>query len=116
VADISDDDPAFTLFVACTRPALKLGAPIESFGWNAALCSIFVVVSGGNIIYGSIFIPIHVAIVILTEWEPNFFNILKSWMDTNGRAIGRMRWRGSRLAVAPCGWPKHAWDLSSAIA
>ena len=116
MAEINDDDPEFVLFVACTRPAMRLGVPIEAFGWNAALCSITVVLSAGNILYAGIFLPVHVAMVMLTEWEPNFFNILKSWMDTNGRALGRMRWGGSRLAAAPCGWPKHSWDLSSAIA
>ena len=75
------------LFLACTRPAMKLGAPME-----AAYANLFGTVIGGMVLGSPVWwllVPVfHVPMVVLANRNPNFFHELRMWFETYGQVIG----------------------------
>jgi type IV secretion system protein VirB3 len=62
-----------TLFVACTRPAMKMGVPFEGFvanGCVTAFVTIIIVHSPPGLL---IFPAIHFALRELCRYDPHFF-------------------------------------------
>ena len=75
------------LFLACTRPAMKLGAPME-----AAYANLFCTIIGGMVLGSPVWwllVPVfHVPMVVLANRNPNFFHELRMWFETYGQVIG----------------------------
>lgn len=89
-----------TLFLALTRPAMKLGVPALGFGMNFVL-SFFVGLWGNNPFYWLICIAIHFAMRIIASSDPNFFRIWYLWLITKGSAVGSDAWGGAMLSPIP---------------
>lgn len=75
------------LFLACTRPAMKLGAPME-----AAYANLFCTIIGGMVLGSPVWwllVPVfHVPMVVLANRNPNFFHELRMWFETHGQVVG----------------------------
>jgi type IV secretion system protein VirB3 len=89
-----------TLFLACTRPAMWQGVPLEAVAINGmATGIIFVLMS--NPFYLLIGVVIHYTIRALMSHDYNMFNTLRLWADTKGRARNKDRWGGSSVSPLP---------------
>ncbi len=74
-----------TLFLACTRPAMWQGVPLEALAVNGMLTGIvFIVLS--NPFYLLIGVVIHYATRALVSHDYNIFSTLRLWAETKGRA------------------------------
>ena len=88
------------LFLACTRPAMVLGVPMEAFGVNAIVTGVFFLL-GGSLGYLLIAPAMHAIFLGLCRHDPNAFRILGVWLDTRGRCRDAGLWGGSSYAVLP---------------
>lgn len=78
-----------TLFLACTRPAMHWGVPMEGFYFNIFGTALFAFIVGrGNPFYWLIFFVLHLPMVALANKNPNFFHEWIMWLDTKGRMVG----------------------------
>jgi type IV secretion system protein VirB3 len=90
------------LFLACTRPAMWQGVPLEALAVNGMVTSIvFVVMS--NPFYLLIGVVVHYAMRALISHDYNMFKTLRLWAETKGRARNKDRWGGSSVSPLPLG-------------
>ncbi len=90
-----------TLFVACTRPAMKWGVPFDGFVANAVLTSsvtVFLIHSPPGFFLG---IGIHFALRELSRFDPHFFGKWRLFLNTKARSRTGVVWGGSRLQPSP---------------
>ncbi|MBV8915366.1 MAG: VirB3 family type IV secretion system protein [Acetobacteraceae bacterium] len=93
--------PHETLFLACTRPAMRHGVPMEAWYLNLFGTFLFGMIMGSPL-YWVAGGPIYVLTRILAGWDPNFFGILRRWAETKGQAFGTVLYGGSALlALSP---------------
>ena len=91
-----------TLFLACTRPAMWQGVPLEALAINGMATGIvFVLMS--NPFYLLLGVVIHYTIRALISHDYNMFNTLRLWAETKGRARNKERWGGSSVSPLPLG-------------
>lgn len=64
-----------SVFGALTRPAMTAGVTIEYHGLNLVL-SVCAFIAMNNLLYGAIFLPIHLFGWMVCKAEPRFFQIL----------------------------------------
>lgn len=86
-----------TLFLALTRPPMKLGVPFEGFVANFVL-TFFVGLWLGSPLYWLIAVAIHFPMRVIASKDHNFFRVWKLWFLTKGRALGSDTWGGSLLS------------------
>ena len=91
-----------TLFLACTRPAMWRGVPLEALAINGMLTSIFFVLMS-NPVYMLVGVAFHYATRALISHDYNMFKTLALWADTKGRARNKERWGGSSVSPLPLG-------------
>lgn len=92
-----------TLFLACTRPAMVWGVPIEAMAVNAMFTSLVFIIMK-NPLYGVIGVGLHLAFRALASLDHNCFRVLFLWVETKGRARNGTLWGGSSaspLALRP---------------
>lgn len=91
------EDP---LFLACTRPAMWRGVPLEALCVNLMASSILLVVVKNPtcLLVG---VGIHYATRALTARDPNRFGVLRLWLETKGRARHQERWGGTSVSPLP---------------
>lgn len=91
------EDP---LFLACTRPAMFAGAPMEAVGLNMVVStSAFL---AAHAIFALAIAPIlHLVAVAVCKSEPNAFRLLYLWAETKARARNTALWGGSSLSPLP---------------
>lgn len=83
--------PAQTLFLACTRPSMRMGVPVEGFFANVVGSTLLAMVIGrGNPAYYLIIVAIHIPLVILSDRNPHFFHEWKVWLLTLGSMVGNV--------------------------
>jgi type IV secretion system protein VirB3 len=89
-----DELPKDMLYLACTRPAMKLGVPFEGLVINfVVFYGGFMWVARGNILSlrGIIcilaFPVIHMGMRIATSIDHNVFRIIRLWFETRGLQI-----------------------------
>ena len=88
------------LFLACTRPAMWRGVPLEALCVNLMATSIlFVVVK--NPVCLVLGVGLHYATRALTARDPNLFGVLRLWLETKGRARHQGRWGGTSVSPLP---------------
>jgi type IV secretory pathway VirB3-like protein len=90
-----------TLFVACTRPAMKLGVPYDAYYFNVGLTTLittFVIRRPPGFAIG---ILVHFVLRELCRHDPHFFRKYKLWMNTKARSTTGVVWGGSRLQPSP---------------
>lgn len=96
-ADGLTEDP---LFLACTRPAMWRGVPLEAVGINLMATSIFFVVMS-NPFYMLVGVVIHYAIRAMISRDYNMFTTLRLWAETKARARNADFWGGSSVSPLP---------------
>jgi type IV secretion system protein VirB3 len=101
------EDP---LFLACTRPAMWRGVPLEAMVVNAMATTILFVVMK-NPAYLGIGVVIHYAIRLAVARDYNMFGILRLWSETKGRALNKDRWGGSSVSPLPLRRARRAHEV-----
>ncbi len=89
-----------TLFLACTRPAMWQGVPIEAVCINIMLTTMLFVIMH-NPCYSIIGVVAHYVIRAFISRDYNIFGILSLWSKTKGRATTTARWGGSSVSPLP---------------
>jgi len=96
------------LFLACTRPAMFLGIPIQAFGVLIIVCGEVFVLSGlathsvWRLVWcAALSLASYGVCRVLTAIDHNIFGILFLWITTKGRASRNAPyWGGS--SASPC--------------
>jgi len=99
-----------TLFLACTRPAMWQGVPIEAACLNA-MGTEFVFIIMKNPCYMLIGVVVHYVVRALISKDYNIFGIFRMWMDTKGRARNSATWGGSSVSPLPLGPARSAKEV-----
>ena len=88
------------LFLACTRPALVLGVPMEAMGVNLIASSV-AFLAGGSLLYLLIAPALHLVFQAVCKADPNAFRVLSLFVETRGRARNGGLWGGSSASPLP---------------
>ncbi len=91
------EDP---LFLACTRPAMVMGVPMEAVGVNVILSGIVFLV-GGSLLYLLVAPALHLVFRAICKADHNAFRLLFAYVDTKGRARNGATWGGSSPTPLP---------------
>lgn len=91
------EDP---LFLACTRPAMVMGVPMEAMGVNVILSGL-VFLLGGSLLYLLVAPALHMAFRAVCRADHNAFRLLFLYVDTKGRARNSALWGGSSPSPLP---------------
>ena len=88
------------LFLACTRPAMFAGAPMEAVGLNiVASTSVFLGVH--SLLALAIAPVLHLVAAGICRSEPNAFRLAYLWAETKARARNRALWGASSISPLP---------------
>ena len=82
------------LLLACTRPAMVLGAPMEAMGVNIILTAT-AFLAGRSLGFLLIAPALQLVFQAICKTDPNAFRVLWLWVDTRGRARNLGLWGGS---------------------
>lgn len=88
------------LFLACTRPAMWQGVPLEALALNGMATGILFVLMS-NPFYMLTGVVIHYTVRALISHDYNLFKMLALWVETKGRARNKARWGGSSVSPLP---------------
>jgi len=91
------EDP---LFLACTRPAMVMGVPMEAMGVNVILSGLVFLI-GGSLLYLLIAPALHMVFRAVCRADHNAFRLLFVYLDTRGRARNSALWGGSSPSPLP---------------
>lgn len=91
------EDP---LFLACTRPAMVMGVPMEAMGVNVILSGLIFLV-GGSLLYLLVAPALHMVFRAICRADHNAFRLLFVYVDTKGRARNGALWGGSSPSPLP---------------
>ncbi|ACG78759.1 type IV secretory pathway, VirB3 component [Phenylobacterium zucineum HLK1] len=91
------EDP---LFLACTRPALFLGVPMEAVGANL-IVSATAFLAGGSLAWLLVAPALHLVFQAICKSDPNAFRVLYLFIETKGRARNGRLWGGSSPTPLP---------------
>jgi type IV secretion system protein VirB3 len=89
-----------TLFLACTRPAMILGVPMEAMGINVILSAI-AFLAGHSFLYLLIAPALHLVLQAICKSDHNAFRVLWMFVETKGRARNGAVWGGSSTTPLP---------------
>src|SRR4051812_43283004 len=73
------------LFLACTRPAMVLGVPMEAMGLNL-IVSCVTFLAAGSMLWLLIAPVLHLVFRAICRSDPNAFRVIYLWVETKGRA------------------------------
>lgn len=82
-----------TLFLACTRPAMVLGVPMEAMGVNIIVSGLCFLI-GGSLLYLLIAFALHGVFTAVCRTDHNAFRLLLIYLDTKGRSRNSALWGG----------------------
>ena len=88
------------LFLACTRPAMFLGAPMEAMGINIIITAI-AFLGGHSLIYLLIAPVLHLVFRAICKSDHNAFRVLWLYVETKGRSRNGAVWGGSSATPLP---------------
>lgn len=108
------------LFLACTRPAMFVGIPIQAFGVLIVVCGEVFVLSGlathsvWRLFWcAALSLASYGVCRVLTAIDHNIFGILFLWITTKGRASRNVPyWGGSSASPSPLRMRRKARDIS----
>lgn len=83
-----------TLFLACTRPAMVAGVPMEAMGLNVII-SATVFLAAHSLFYLLIAPALHLVFRAVCKHDHNAFRVLWMFVDTKGRSRNGATWGGS---------------------
>lgn len=89
-----------TLFLACTRPAMVAGVPMEAMGLNL-IVSATVFLAAHSPFYLLIAPVLHVIFRAICKHDHNAFRVLWLFVETKGRARNGASWGGSSSTPLP---------------
>jgi type IV secretion system protein VirB3 len=89
-----------TLFLACTRPAMFLGVPMEAMGINL-IVSATAFLAGHSLLYLLIAPAVHLVFRAVCKSDHNAFRILWLYVETKGRSRNGSLWGGSSATPLP---------------
>lgn len=89
-----------TLFLACTRPAMILGVPMEAMGINVILTAI-TFLAGHSPLYLLIAPALHLVFQAICKTDHNAFRLLWLYVETKGRSRNGALWGGSSTTPLP---------------
>lgn len=105
-ADVTEDP----LFLACTRPAMWRGVPLEAVAL-IGMATTIVFVMMGNPLYLLVGVALHGAVRLVIVHDHNLFGLLRLWADTKARARNRDLWGGASVSPLPLGRPRQAREV-----
>lgn len=85
------------LFLACTRPAMVWGAPMEAMAINIIATAVLFL-AAHNLGFLLAAPVLHMVFRAITRSDPNAFRGLGRYFETKGRARGQRRWGGSSIS------------------
>ena len=88
------------LFLACTRPAMIAGVPIEAMGF-IIIVSATVFLAADSPLYLLIAPVLHLVCAAICRHDHNAFRILGLFVQTKGRAGDSSLWGGSSFTPLP---------------
>lgn len=88
------------LFLACTRPAMVAGVPMEAMGLNL-IVSATVFLAAHSPFYLLIAPVLHVVFRAICKHDHNAFRVLWLFVETKGRARNGASWGGSSSTPLP---------------
>lgn len=91
------EDP---LFLACTRPAMVLGVPMEAMGVNVIVSGLVFLI-GGSLLYLLVAPVFHLVFRAICRADHNAFRLMFVYVDTKGRARNGALWGGSSASPLP---------------
>jgi type IV secretion system protein VirB3 len=91
------DEP---LFLACTRPAMVMGVPMEAMGVNVIVSGVVFLV-GGSLLYLLVAPALHLVFRAISKADHNAFRLLFVFVDTKGRSRNGQAWGGSSPTPLP---------------
>lgn len=89
-----------TLFLACTRPAMVAGVPMEAMGLNL-VASATVFLAAHSPIYLLIAPVLHVVFRAVCKHDHNAFRVFWQFVETKGRSRNGAYWGGSSATPLP---------------
>jgi type IV secretion system protein VirB3 len=89
-----------TLFLACTRPAMFLGVPMEAMGINIIFSAI-AFLAGHSFLYLLIAPALHLVFKAICKSDHNAFRVIWMFVETKGRARNGGIWGGSSTTPLP---------------
>ena len=89
-----------TLFLACTRPAMVAGVPMEAMGLNLMVTAT-VFLAAHSPAYLLIAPAVHVGARAICKHDHTAFRVLWMFVDTKGRARNGSTWGGSSSTPLP---------------
>ena len=101
------EDP---LFLACTRPAMVLGVPMEAMGVNVIVSGVIFLV-GGGLLYLLAAPALHLVFRAICRTDHNAFRLLFVYLDTKGRSRNGALWGGSSTSPLPLVRRYHPREL-----
>lgn len=90
------------LLLACTRPALILGVPMEAMGINL-IVSTTAFLAGGSLLYLLVAPVVQLVFRAICRADANAFRVLYLYVETKGRAHNGSLWGGSSAGPLPGG-------------
>ncbi len=89
-----------TLFLACTRPAMIAGVPMEAMGVNLIISAV-AFLAGHSLLYLLAAPGVHLVLAAVCRADHNAFRLLYLYVDTKGRARNGGLWGGSSATPLP---------------
>ena len=89
-----------TLFLACTRPAMVMGVPMEAMGVNIIVSGVVFLV-GGSLLYLLVAPALHLVFRAICRADHNAFRLIFVYVDTKGRSRNSALWGGSSASPLP---------------
>jgi type IV secretion system protein VirB3 len=83
-----------TLFLACTRPAMVLGVPMEAMGLIMVVSAV-AFLAGDSLLYLLVAPALWLTCRAICRTDHNAFRILLMFIQTKGRARNQALWGGS---------------------
>lgn len=95
------------LFLACTRPAMVWGVPMEAMGLNLMASSV-VFLASGSLLWLLLAPALHLVFRAVCRSDANAFRVLYLWLETKGRSRNGRLWGGSSPSPLPL-WRPRNW-------
>lgn len=89
-----------TLFLACTRPAMVAGVPMEAVGLNL-IVSATIFLAANSPFYLLIAPALHLVFRAVCKHDHNAFRVLWQYVETKGRSRNGRLWGGSSATPLP---------------
>jgi len=89
-----------TLFLACTRPAMVAGAPMEAVALNVMVTAT-IFLAANSPLFLAIAPVLHMVCRAICKHDPNAFRVLWQFMETKGRARNAGTWGGNSATPLP---------------